>query len=82
MKIQSTSLYTQKLYNFKSQHYYDDFNYDYGTYYNRTSIKDTAVSATVISGIMFLAGALFLNNEKITEVLDKGISRIKKVFYK
>ena len=78
MKIQKISF--TKPYNqiFKSTSQYENWDYDYGTYYNDISIKDAILSASIISGVMTLAGMLLANEDKIKDLFKKIVPSIKK----
>lgn len=78
MRIQKiySSLCTRQ--SFKSENLYENWDYDYGTYYNHISIKDAVISACTISGVMAVAGMLFVNEPKIKELIKKIVPSIKK----
>lgn len=78
MKIQKiySSLCTRQ--SFKSEKLYENWDYDYGTYYNDISIKDAIISASIISGVMTLAGMLFANEDKIKKLFKKIVPSLKK----
>lgn len=78
MKIQK--IYSNNLnQNFTASDRWKDFHYDYdyGTYYNQISLKDSIISAGILSGIFYL-GCLILGNvdsikSTAKNVLDKVI---------
>lgn len=78
MRIQKIYSNLCSRHSFKSEKLYENWDCDYGTYYNDISIKDAIISASIISGVMALAGMLFVNQSQIKEFCKKIVPSIKK----
>ena len=79
MRVQNIFAYTQPKQSFKQVSPYENWDYDYGTYYNNFSIKDAVISASIVSGIMTVAGMLLSNSDKIFKIFGKVKNDVKKL---
>lgn len=77
MKIQkiSTNNYKQ---NFTASDRWKDYHYDYdyGTYYNQISLKDSIISAGILSGIFYFACLILGNADTIKSKVKSTLNKV------